>query len=60
MTMSAMIRRMDKLREGGWTDADGRPISVHGFRSTFRDWAAEHTNYPRDLAEMALVHTIGD
>lgn len=30
----------------------------HGFRSTFRDWAAERTNYPRDLAEMALAHAI--
>jgi integrase len=32
----------------------------HGLRSTFRDWAAERTNFPRDLAEMALAHTIGD
>jgi integrase len=32
----------------------------HGFRSTFRDWASEHTNYPRDVAEMALAHAIGD
>ena len=32
----------------------------HGFRSTFRDWASERTNYPRDVAEMALAHTIGD
>lgn len=32
----------------------------HGFRSTFRDWAAERTNYPRDVAEMALAHAIGD
>jgi len=32
--------------------------TVHGFRSTFRDWAAECTNYPRDLCEMALAHTI--
>ena len=32
----------------------------HGFRSTFRDWAAECTDYPREVAEMALAHTIGD
>jgi integrase len=32
----------------------------HGFRSTFRDWCAERTNFPRDVAEMALAHTIGD
>lgn len=30
----------------------------HGFRSTFRDWAAERTNFPRDLAEMALAHVV--
>jgi integrase len=35
-------------------------VTVHGFRSTFRDWAAEQTNYPRDVAEMALAHAIGD
>jgi integrase len=35
-------------------------ITAHGFRSTFRDWAAESTNYPRDVAEMALAHTISD
>jgi integrase len=33
-------------------------ITVHGFRSTFRDWAAEETNYPRELAEAALAHDI--
>jgi integrase len=34
--------------------------TVHGFRSTFRDWAAHATNFPRELAEKALAHTIGD
>ncbi|MGF6974924.1 integrase [Paraburkholderia sp. JPY465] len=32
----------------------------HGFRSTFRDWASEYTNYPRELAEVALAHIKGD
>ena len=32
--------------------------TVHGLRSTFRDWCAETTNYPREVAEMALAHTI--
>ncbi|MFM0210463.1 tyrosine-type recombinase/integrase [Paraburkholderia sediminicola] len=32
----------------------------HGFRSTFRDWAGDHTNYPRELAEVALAHLKGD
>jgi integrase len=31
-------------------------VTVHGFRSTFRVWAAETTDYPRELAEMALAH----
>jgi integrase len=34
--------------------------SVHGMRSTFRDWAAERTNYPNHVVEMALAHAIGD
>ena len=46
MTLSAVMRRME---------VDAVP---HGFRSTFRDWAAERTNFPRELAEMALAHTI--
>lgn len=33
-------------------------ITSHGFRSAFRDWAAETTSYPREIAEMALAHTI--
>lgn len=48
MTLTAVLRRMEV------------PAVPHGFRSTFRDWAAERTNYPRDVAEMALAHTIGD
>jgi integrase len=35
-------------------------ITVHGMRSTFRDWAAESTNYPNHVVEMALAHAIGD
>ena len=30
----------------------------HGFRSTFRDWAAEETNYPREVVEAALAHVV--
>ncbi|WP_417794487.1 tyrosine-type recombinase/integrase [Terasakiella pusilla] len=47
MAMLTVLRRMKR------TD-----ITVHGFRSTFRDWAAEQTNFPREVAEMALAHTI--
>jgi len=38
----------------------GRPITVHGFRSTFRDWASEETNFPHEVCEMALAHVIGN
>jgi integrase len=37
-----------------------RNLTVHGFRSTFRDWAAETTGYPNHVVEMALAHAIGD
>lgn len=47
MSLSAVLKRM------GMTD-----ITVHGFRSTFRDWAAEHTGHGSDIVEMALAHTI--
>jgi integrase len=45
----ALLRRMER------TD-----LTVHGFRSTFRDWAAEQTNFSREVAEMSLSHAIGD
>jgi len=34
-------------------------VTVHGFRSTFRDWASEVANVPREVAEMSLAHTVG-
>lgn len=40
--------------------AGTKDVTVHGLRSTFRDWAAEETDYPREVAEMALAHAIGD
>jgi len=48
-SMLALLKRMKR------TD-----ITVHGFRSTFRDWAAETTHHPSDVAEMALAHTLRD
>jgi integrase len=35
-------------------------LTVHGFRSSFRDWAAERTNYPNEVVEMALAHSISN
>ena len=46
MSLTAVMRRMD---------VDAVP---HGFRSTFRDWAGDRTNYPRDMAEAALAHKL--
>ena len=49
MTLAAVLKRM------GCGD-----LTAHGFRSTFRDWCAEATNTPRELAEAALAHTLRD
>lgn len=38
----------------------GMKFTVHGFRSSFRDWAGEVTNFPREIAEAALAHVLGD
>jgi integrase len=46
--MAALLKRM------------GRNVTVHGFRSTFRDWAGEHTNTPNHVIEMALAHAISN
>lgn len=35
-------------------------LTVHGFRSSFRDWCKEATNYPREIAELALAHVVAD
>jgi integrase len=52
--LSAMAMLMT-LRRIGRSD-----LTVHGFRSTFRDWAAECTNFPREVVEMALAHRVGN
>ncbi len=49
MAMLAVLRRMER-----------EDLTVHGFRSTFRDWAAERTNLSSEVAEAALAHVIGD
>jgi integrase len=48
MAMLQMLRRMNRTE------------TPHGFRSSFRDWAAEHTDYPNHVVEMALAHTVGN
>ena len=58
MSLTAVIRRMNGDAKPVWADANGEGITVHGFRSTFRMWAAETTNYPREVAEHALAHQL--
>lgn len=48
----AMLHLLDRMGEA--------KITSHGFRSSFRDWAGECTNFPRELAEKSLAHTVGD
>src|SRR5437762_1278330 len=38
----------------------GKTATPHGFRSSFRDWVAERTNFPNEVAEMALAHVVSD
>lgn len=49
MSMEMLLRRM------GCDD-----FTVHGFRSSFRDWTGEETNFPREVAEAALAHVVGN
>lgn len=48
MSMAMLLRRMNVN------------VTVHGFRSTFRDWASETTGFPHEICEMALAHTISN
>lgn len=49
MSMAMLMRRMGR-----------GDLTVHGFRSSFRDWAGDATEHPREIAEMALAHVIGN
>jgi integrase len=49
MALELQLRRMN-----------AKPYTVHGFRSSFRDWVGETTSFPRELAEAALSHTVGN
>ncbi|MFM0726590.1 integrase arm-type DNA-binding domain-containing protein [Paraburkholderia strydomiana] len=66
MSLLAVIKRMNGAAKSKgdapapiWFDPKtGAPVVPHGFRSTFRDWAAECTSFPRELAEKALAHAV--
>jgi integrase len=51
LAMAGLRRVLERL---------GQDVTVHGFRSSFRDWCGAMTSYPREIAEMALAHRIGD
>jgi integrase len=65
MSLTALIKRMheQKLKENGLGYIDpkqNRVITTHGFRSTFRDWSADKTDYPREVCEHVLAHKLPD
>ncbi|MCW1498745.1 tyrosine-type recombinase/integrase [Acinetobacter baumannii] len=65
MSLTAMIKRMheQKFKENGIGYIDpkqNRVITTHGFRSTFRDWSADKTDYPREVCEHVLAHKLPD
>ena len=69
MTLSATMKRIHEAKAardgnpetGGYRDArNKRPAVPHGLRSTFRDWVAERTQYPGEMAEVALAHRISN
>jgi integrase len=51
LNSTAMMRQLRRLK---------MPYAVHGFRSTFKDWAEETTSHPNVVIEMALAHTVGN
>jgi len=58
MSLLSVIKRMNNTDKPEWVDEKGERVTVHGFRSSFRMWAAEKTNYPREVAEHALAHQL--
>jgi integrase len=60
-SMAQLVERMNKPKIK-WTDPKqgNREVVPHGFRSSFKDWAAEETDYPNEISEMALAHAIGN
>ena len=65
MSLTTLIRRLheQKFKENsiGYIDPkQNRIITTHGFRSTFRDWSADKTDYPREVCEHVLAHKLPD
>jgi integrase len=73
MALLVLLRRMQRpaakagsgrIPDGNagprWADAEGRPITPHGFRASFRTWAGNATGFPREVVEAALAHAVKD
>lgn len=58
LSSGALERVLDRMGQGGWEG--GRGYTVHGFRSTFRDWAGDRSSFQREVIEAALSHMVGD
>jgi integrase len=61
-TINSMHNAKKQMYGKGWVDPkqNNRKITVHGFRSTFKDWARETTNHEKDTSEYALAHKLPD
>ena len=60
MALFSLLRRMQGGAEGPrWIDALGRPVTIHGFRASFRTWTADLATYSREVMEAALAHAVG-
>lgn len=60
VAMFSLVKRMRPPPEPQEGQPSSKGITVHGFRSAFRDWVSERTNFPHEVAEMALAHSIGN
>lgn len=52
LSSAAMVKVLHRMKRSD--------LTIHGFRSTFRDWAGECTNFPNHVVEMALAHSVGN
>jgi integrase len=53
---TALLAALERMQESVTQES----VTVHGFRSSFRTWSAERTNYRREICEVALAHAVGD
>jgi integrase len=64
LALNTFLHRMNVAPKVGgprpWLDRSGARVTVHGFRSTFRDWTSEATAFPHEVAEAALAHVVSN